>query len=110
MEKNEIIKQINELCKESGLTHDQLAGVLYEARDGYLREIRREHQDKAIIISFEDGVMLHSIKGRTISEMVNNWPATLRDIIRKVEMKDGKLGMMVNTNIPGSWAQFPMRH
>ena len=106
MDKSIIIERINELCKESGLTHDQLAGVLYEARDGYLGEIRKEHQDKAIIISFEDGVMLHSIKGRTISEMVHNWPATLRDIIRKVEMKDGKLGMMVNTNIPKDWAQF----
>ena len=109
MEKKAIIEQINNLVKESGLTHDQLAVVLYEARDGYLREIRKEHQDKAIIISFEDGVMLHSIKGRTISEMVTNWPATMRDIIRQVEKKDGELGMMVNTNIPDSWAQFPMR-
>ena len=109
MEKKAIIEQINNLVKESGLTHDQLAEVLYEARDGYLREIRKEHQDEAIIMQFKDGVMLHSIKGRTISEMVNHWPATMRDIIRQVEMKDGELGMMVNTNIPDSWAQFPMR-
>ena len=110
MEKNAIIEQINNLIKESGLTHDQLAGVLYEARDGYLREIRKKHQDEFIIMQFEGGVMLHSIQGRTIREMVNNWPDTMRNIIRQVEMKDGELGMMVNTNIPGSWATFPMRH
>lgn len=109
MKKTEIIKHINELCKESGLTHDQLATVLYEARDNYLREIRKEHQDKSIIMQFDDGVMLHSIKGRSISELVNNWPATLRDIIRKVEIKDGELGMMVNTNIPNGWATFSMK-
>jgi hypothetical protein len=108
MNKQEIIERVNALCKEAGLTHDQLAAATYEARDAYLREIRKEHQDKKIIVHFQDGVMLHEIKGRTISEMVEQWPATLRDIIRKVERKDGKLGMLVNSNIPSGWATFAM--
>lgn len=108
MDKSIIIERINDLCKEAGLTHDQLAGVLYEARDNYLREIRKEHQENKIIMQFQDGVMLHEVKGHSISDMVKNWPETLQSIIRKVEKKDGNLGIMVNTNIPSSWATFPM--
>lgn len=109
MEQQEIIARINALCKEAGLTHDQLASVVYIARNNHLREIRREHQDTKIIMQFTDGVMLHEIKDRTVNELVNNWPATTRDLIKRLEHNEkGELGMMVNTNIPSHWATFPM--
>lgn len=108
MNKQEIIERINALCKEAGLTHNQLASAVYEARDKRLREIRDEYQDKFLMFYFDDGLMMHEIKHRTISDMIDMFPATLRDIIKDYEKKDGKLGMMINSNIPSSWATFPM--
>lgn len=109
MERNEIIERIDALRREAGITHDELAAIVYEARDKQLRKIRNEHQEKFIIFSFPDCIMIHEIKGRTVSEMVKTWPETLRGIIHDHERKDGKLGMMVNTNIPSEWATFPMK-
>lgn len=108
MEKKEIIDRINALIKESGLTHDQMAAAVYEARDIRFREIRDKHQQKFLLFSFQDRFMMHEIKGHTIEEMVRRWPDTLRDIIKQHERRDGHLGMMLNNNIPASWATFPM--
>lgn len=108
MAKQEIIERINALCKEAGLTHNQLASAVYEARDKRLREIRDEYQDKFLMFYFDDGLMMHEIKGRTIEEMVKHWPTTLQDIIKQHERKNWHLGMMLNNNIPASWATFPM--
>ena len=67
-----------------------------------------EYQDNFLMFYFDDGLMMHEIKHRTISDMIDMFPATLRDIIKDYEKKDGKLGMMINSNIPSSWATFPM--
>jgi len=108
MEKNEIISRINEIRKDACVTHDELVEIIYEARDARLREIRDEYQNKCLMFYFKDGLMVYEVKNRTISEMVENFPDTLRKMVKDYERKSGELGMMVNNNIPKSWADFPM--
>ncbi len=108
MEQQEIIARINALCKEAGITHNQLAAAVYEARNKKLHEIRDKYQDQAILIYFDDGLMVHQIKDRTVTEMIDIFPETLRGIIQDYEHKDGQLGMVLNNNIPSHWATFPM--
>ena len=108
MNKQEILDRIDALTKEAGISHNELAAHVYEARDKHLREQRRQHQEQFIMFYFDNGLMLHEVKGHTVPELVRRYPATLRDIIRDYERRDGKLGMMINDNIPASWATFPM--
>ena len=69
MERNEIIERIDALRREAGITHDELAAIVYEARDKHLRKIRNEHQEKFIIFSFPDCISYTSIvfKAATLS-------------------------------------------
>ena len=108
MDKSIIIDRINELRKEAGITHDQLAEIVYEARDKRLREIREQYQENCIMFYFKDGIVIHQIKGRTVPEFVEMFPDTLMETIRNIERKDGELGMMVNSNIPNGFATFKM--
>lgn len=108
MDKSIIIDRINALRKEAGITHDQLAEIVYEARDKRLREIREQYQENCIMFYFKDGLVIHQIKGRTVPEFVEMFPDTLRELITDIERKDGELGMMVNSNIPNRFATFQM--
>lgn len=108
MNKSEIISKINEIKKEYGITHDELVEIIYEARDARLREIREEYQNNCLIFHFKDGLMVHQIKGHTIPEMVENYPTTLRGLVKDFERENGELGMLVNSNIPKGWADFQM--
>ena len=108
MNKSEIINKINEIKKEYGITHDELVEIIYEARDARLREIREEYQNNCLMFYFEDGLMVHQIKWHTIPEMVENYPTTLKKLVKDFERENGKLGMLVNSNIPKGWADFQM--
>jgi CRISPR/Cas system CSM-associated protein Csm2 small subunit len=108
MDKSIIIDRINELRRDAGITHDQLAEIVYEARDNRLREIREQYQENCIMFYFKDGIVIHQIKGRTVPEFVEMFPDTLRELITDIERKDGELGMMVNSNIPNRFATFQM--
>ena len=108
MSKQELIERIKALLKEAGITHDQLANIVFEARDNRLREIRDQYQDSCILFYFNDGLILHQLKNRTVAEMADMFPETLREMIMDYERKEGELGMMLNNNIPKSYATFPM--
>ncbi len=108
MEKSIIIDRINELCRDAGITHDQLAEIVYEARDNRLRKIREQYQENCIMFYFKDGIVIHQIKGRTVPEFVDVFPDTLKKLITDIEKKDGEIGMMVNSNIPKNFATFQM--
>ena len=108
MDKSIIIDRINELRRDAGITHDKLAEIVYEARDKRLREIRNQYQDSCILFYFNDGLILHQLKNRTVAEMADMFPETLREMIMDYERKEGELGMMLNNNIPKSYATFPM--